>query len=89
MLVCAEVVYRQLSANCRVKVEIIPFVDEPAAFVVNALAPAEVAKVVMDEVAGRMEVVVPDDQLSLAYRSPWSECSIGVAIIGLVHRRSN
>ena len=33
---------------------------------VNALAPAEVAKVVMDEVAGRMEVVVPDDQLSLA-----------------------
>jgi len=33
---------------------------------VNALAPAEVAKVEMDEVAGRMEVVVPDDQLSLA-----------------------
>ena len=32
----------------------------------NALAPAEVAKVVMDEIAGRMEVVVPDDQLSLA-----------------------
>ncbi len=48
------------------KVEIIPFVEDPAAFVVNALAPAEVAKVVMDEVAGRMEVVVPDDQLSLA-----------------------
>ena len=48
------------------KVEIIPFTEEPAAFVVNALAPAEVAKVVMDEVAGRMEVVVPDDQLSLA-----------------------
>ena len=48
------------------KVEIIPFIEEPAAFVVNALAPAEVAKVVMDEVAGRMEVVVPDDQLSLA-----------------------
>ena len=48
------------------KVEIIPHVEDPAAFVVNALAPAEVAKVVMDEVAGRMEVVVPDDQLSLA-----------------------
>jgi N utilization substance protein A len=48
------------------KVEIIPFIDDPASFVVNALAPAEVAKVVMDEVAGRMEVVVPDDQLSLA-----------------------
>ena len=48
------------------KVEIIPYVEDPAAFVVNALAPAEVAKVVMDEVAGRMDVVVPDDQLSLA-----------------------
>ena len=48
------------------KVEIIPFEDDPVAFVVNALAPAEVAKVVMDEIAGRMEVVVPDDQLSLA-----------------------
>ena len=48
------------------KVEIIPFTEDPASFVVNGLAPAEVAKVVMDEVAGRMEVVVPDDQLSLA-----------------------
>ncbi len=48
------------------KVEIIPFQEDPVAFVVNALAPAEVAKVVMDEIAGRMEVVVPDDQLSLA-----------------------
>jgi N utilization substance protein A len=34
--------------------------------VVNALAPAEVTKVVMDEEAGRVEVVVPDEQLSLA-----------------------
>jgi N utilization substance protein A len=48
------------------KVEIIPYTEDPASFVVNALAPAEVAKVVMDEVASRMEVVVPDDQLSLA-----------------------
>ena len=48
------------------KVEIIPYIEDPASFVVNALAPAEVAKVVMDEVASRMEVVVPDDQLSLA-----------------------
>jgi len=48
------------------KVEIIPYTEDPASFVVNALAPAEVAKVVMDEVANRMEVVVPDDQLSLA-----------------------
>ncbi len=48
------------------KIEIIPFLDDPVGFVVNALAPAEVAKVLMDEVANRMEVVVPDDQLSLA-----------------------
>ena len=48
------------------KVEIIPYIEDPASFVVNALAPAEVAKVVMDEVSSRMEVVVPDDQLSLA-----------------------
>ena len=48
------------------KVEIIPYSEDTATFVVNALAPAEVAKVVMDEVAGRLEVVVPDDQLSLA-----------------------
>jgi N utilization substance protein A len=48
------------------KVEIIPYNEDPASFVVNALAPAEVAKVVMDEGSSRMEVVVPDDQLSLA-----------------------
>ena len=48
------------------KIEIIPFSEDPVSFIVNALAPAEVAKVVMDEVAGRVEVVVPDDQLSLA-----------------------
>src|SRR5262249_60219744 len=39
---------------------------DPATFVANALAPAEVAKVVLDEDAHRIDVVVPDDQLSLA-----------------------
>jgi N utilization substance protein A len=48
------------------KIDIIPWSQDPATFVVNALAPAEVAKVVLDEDAHRMEVVVPDDQLSLA-----------------------
>ena len=48
------------------KIEIITFSEDPVTFIVNALAPAEVAKVVVDEVAGRVEVVVPDDQLSLA-----------------------
>jgi transcription termination/antitermination protein NusA len=48
------------------KIDIIPWSGDPATFVVNALAPAEVAKVVMDEEQRRIEVVVPDDQLSLA-----------------------
>ena len=48
------------------KIDIIPWSPNPATFVVNALAPAEVSKVVMDEEAGRVEVVVPEDQLSLA-----------------------
>ena len=48
------------------KIDIIPWSQNTATFVVNALAPAEVTKVVMDEDAGRVEVVVPDDQLSLA-----------------------
>ncbi|HML11308.1 MAG TPA: transcription termination factor NusA [Stellaceae bacterium] len=48
------------------KIDIIPWSQDPATFVVNALAPAEVTKVVMDEEQQRIEVVVPDDQLSLA-----------------------
>ena len=48
------------------KIDIIPWSPDPATFVVNALAPAEVSKVVLDEDAGRIEVVVPDEQLSLA-----------------------
>jgi N utilization substance protein A len=48
------------------KIDIIQWSPDPAAFIVNALAPAEVAKVVLDEEANRIEVVVPDEQLSLA-----------------------
>ncbi|MEM7653054.1 MAG: transcription termination factor NusA [Pseudomonadota bacterium] len=48
------------------KIDIIPWSEEPATFVVNGLAPAEVSKVVLDEEAGRMEVIVPTEQLSLA-----------------------
>src|ERR1700729_1173966 len=47
------------------KIDIIPWSQDPATFVVNALAPAEASKVVMDEEQRRIEVVVPDDQLSL------------------------
>ncbi|MCH8521013.1 transcription termination factor NusA [Glycocaulis sp.] len=48
------------------KIDIIPWNPDPATFIVNALQPAEVAKVVLDEENQRIEVVVPDDQLSLA-----------------------
>ena len=48
------------------KIDIIPWSMDEATFIVNALQPAEVVKVVVDEEAERVEVVVPDDQLSLA-----------------------
>jgi len=48
------------------KIDIIPWSNDPATFVVNALAPAEVTKVVLDDISHRIEVVVPDDQLSQA-----------------------
>ncbi|PAU98715.1 transcription termination factor NusA [Paracoccus salipaludis] len=49
------------------KIDIIPWSEDQATFLVNALQPAEVAKVVLDEEGGnRIEVVVPEEQLSLA-----------------------
>ena len=48
------------------KIDIIPWSPDVAGFIVNALQPAEVTKVVLDEERSRVEVVVPDDQLSLA-----------------------
>ena len=48
------------------KIDIIPWTEDQATFLVNALQPAEVSKVVIDEEAGKIEVVVPDEQLSLA-----------------------
>src|SRR6185312_4554408 len=48
------------------KIDIIPWSQDTATFVVNALQPATVSRVVIDEEESRIEVVVPDDQLSLA-----------------------
>src|ERR1700760_771915 len=59
----AQAVVQELQGE---KIDIIPWSSQAATFVVNALAPAEVTKVVLDEEAGRVEVVVPDEQLSLA-----------------------
>jgi len=48
------------------KIDIIPWNEDQPTFLVNALQPAEVSKVVLDEEAGKIEIVVPDEQLSLA-----------------------
>jgi len=48
------------------KIDIVPWDPDPAKFVCNALAPAEILRVIVDEENRAMEVVVPDDQLSLA-----------------------
>jgi N utilization substance protein A len=48
------------------KVDIVEWAEDPATFVINALSSAEVSKVIIDEDANRIEVVVPEDQLSLA-----------------------
>src|SRR3954471_18313961 len=48
------------------KIDIVPWDEDPARFVCSALAPAEVARVIIDEANHAMELIVPDDQLSLA-----------------------
>jgi len=48
------------------KIDIVPWDSDPAKFICNSLAPAEIVRVIVDEVNHSMEVVVPDDQLSLA-----------------------
>jgi len=48
------------------KIDIVPFSEDPATFVCNGLQPAEVSRVLIDEANHSMEIIVPDDQLSLA-----------------------
>src|SRR5450432_1201361 len=48
------------------KIDIVPFDRDPARYVIAAIQPAEVHKVIVDEADGRMELVVPDEKLSLA-----------------------
>jgi N utilization substance protein A len=48
------------------KIDIVPWHEDPARFVCNALAPAEVSRVLLDDQNQQMEIIVPDDQLSLA-----------------------
>jgi N utilization substance protein A len=48
------------------KIDIIPWNPDPAKFATNALAPAEVSRIILNKSTNSMEVIVPDDQLSLA-----------------------
>lgn len=64
------------------KIEIVPWSEDTVNFAVNALAPAVVSKIVMDEDAGRMEVVVPDDQLSLAIGRRGQNVRLASQLIG-------
>jgi N utilization substance protein A len=66
------------------KIDIIQWSPDPATFVVNALAPAEVSKVVIDEDAERIEVVVPDDQLSLAIGRRGQNVRLGSQLTGWI-----
>lgn len=64
------------------KIDIIPWTEDTAALVVNALAPSDVTKVVMDDDAKRIEVVVPDDQLSLAIGRRGQNVRLATQLLG-------
>ncbi|SDR24743.1 transcription termination factor NusA [Pseudovibrio sp. Tun.PSC04-5.I4] len=64
------------------KIDIIPWNDDAATFIVNALQPAEVSKVVIDEDSERIEVVVPNDQLSLAIGRRGQNVRLGSQLTG-------
>lgn len=64
------------------KIDIVQWSADTAKFLVSALAPAEVAKVVVDEENHRMEVVVPDDQLSLAIGRRGQNVRLASEIVG-------
>lgn len=64
------------------KIDIIEWSSDPATFVVNALSSAEVSKVVLDETRERIEVVVPDDQLSLAIGRRGQNVKLASQLVG-------
>ena len=64
------------------KIDIIPWSEDTATFVVNALQPATVSRVVIDEDESRIEVVVPDDQLSLAIGRRGQNVRLASALTG-------
>jgi len=64
------------------KIDIVPYSDNPATFVCNALAPAEITKVIIDEDNNKMDIVVADDQLSLAIGKRGQNVRLAVQLTG-------
>ena len=65
------------------KIDIIPFTGDMASYVINAIAPADVAKVVFDEERNKIEIVVPEDQLSLAIGRRGQNVRLASNLLGL------
>lgn len=64
------------------KIDIIPFSEDPAKLIENALSPAQISQVIIDEVDHLMEVIVPDDQLSLAIGRKGQNVKLAVQLTG-------
>ncbi|MEK7791510.1 MAG: transcription termination factor NusA [Deltaproteobacteria bacterium] len=64
------------------KIDIVPWSDNDTQFVVNALAPAEISKVIIDDANHSMEVIVPDDQLSLAIGKKGQNVRLAMQLTG-------
>ena len=64
------------------KIDIIPWSDDPTKFVCNALAPAEISEVIIDETEKSMEIIVEDDQLSLAIGKRGQNVRLAVKLTG-------
>ena len=69
------------------KIDIIPWNDESPRFVCNALQPAQISKVIIDQISGTMEVIVDDDQLSLAIGKKGQKRTLGGKTDRLENRR--
>ncbi len=64
------------------KIDIVPHSEDPARFVCNAIAPAQVSRVIIDEERGSMELIVPDDQQSLAIGRKGQNVRLAVKLTG-------
>ncbi len=64
------------------KIDIVPYSDDPVKFVCSALSPAKVERVLMDEENRSMEIIVPDDQLSLAIGKNGQNVRLAVKLTG-------